>query len=287
MNDMKDILQNILKLSDNDLSNLIYAMQNVKAVRGLQGETPETEVKEELPALDIPSEYLMPALEFLFMTFLRTMGENFQDDYKTQIFNQLTNNNNLKVSTYFDTTGGMEGQYPKAIVKCEDMSFSSEFLSDVSENAEVDFGNGSFGVGNAALMSCSFRIDVIDQTYAAANILGSIICNNLAANLDILREVLNLQQIGFPRLMGAQRVREFGDLFMASITFTCLKQVRWYDKYKEKQYKYFVSRILAHASGEDTSDIYSAILSLSMCRGLPLNDSIINSVAQRGPIQNA
>lgn len=282
--EMKDILPFLLQLPENDFTNLVYALQNMKVFKDLQSQIPKTEVPEDLPNLNIPSEYLLPALEFLFMEFLRAMGNNFEDDYKTKIFNSLTNDSGLKVSSYYDTTLTDYGQYPRAVVKCEQMSFSSQYLNDDSENGTVDFGNGSFGESNAALMNCSMRIDVIDQTYPATNILASIICNNLVANLDILRSVLGLRKIDMPSLIGAQKVRDYGNLFMATITFGCMKDVRWFDKYKEKQYKYFITRLLAKADGEGVDDEYSKILALSMCRGLPLSDSIVNSVAQRGPI---
>lgn len=148
-------------------------------------------------------------------------------------------------------------------------------------------------------MQCSFHIDVIDQTYPATNMLGSIIVHNLAANLSTLRDVFSLQHISYPTLTGAQRIREFGDLYMASIHFTCKKQVRWYDKYTIKEYTNIVRRLTAYASGERTPEyiqylislgidpdsvgegLYAQIIQLSACRGIPLPEAVLNSLKNR------
>ena len=306
---MEDVIHLIKNLPDSDFNNLLYGLQNLKSVRDLQGQKPETEVPLGLPPINLPAEYLLPCLEYLFMMFLRELGNNFNDDYKRQVFNKLTNNNSLKVNTYFDRTTSDPGQYPRAVVKVEQMSLSPEYIGNMNEKGTVEFSGSdySFGTGNSVQASFSVRIDIIDQAYPATNTLASIVCHNLAANVDKLREVFSLQQITMPTLIGAQKVREYNDLYMATISFNCLKQVSWTDMFTEKTYSNFYHKIIANADGEvdpglatnpgsgtigvgpkpgypgsTGEEIYNAMIHLSIGENDVMAKQILDNITDRG-----
>jgi hypothetical protein len=274
------IVQEIRDLNPEDFDNLLCAMSNLKAIREQQAQEPDIEVSDELPCLKIPSELLLPALEFLFMAFIRELGNNMEDDYQTSLFNKLTNNNSMIVSTYYDETQAKEGQFPQIAVKCEGMSMSSQYLGDVAAGggSGLSFLGGETSSG--ALTNFNMRFDIFSRNDTEVDILGSLITMALGANLDILRQVFNLHQITYPSYVSAQKVREYGMVFMGTINFTCLKWVNWTESIRMKTYKNVIHRIVAYAS--DRGAICAPLVQLIVDSGVPIEQTILDAIAERG-----
>lgn len=243
---LHQVLQSLRALELEDLNTLTIALDNIKTAKILNS-IPErqVDVETELPSLSIPAEYLPPFIENIFIMSLEELMKNYKNDYSYSDPDKLTNNLSVTIKSYYNDNEMKDGQYPKIAIKCDSMRISDSSLANLGAKG-TDLGSTGQTIENRmAWLDFNFYFDVMSPFDTEVDILATKYAMHLTQAIPEIRKIAGLYHIDTPSVNYAQKIREYGDLFLARVSFGVKKEMHWQEITKDKTYKSFIIDLIA------------------------------------------
>lgn len=279
---LNQYLKELSTLTPNDLSLVVEGLTNIitkknQDIYSTSGDiysssyasspyTSEMDGSNIPPSIFLKPEYTSPATEYLFISFLEEIfkAKNQPDYYQTNPDDALTNDSSIIICSKYDPTHYKSGQYPKIVVDSPNIQLSSRYISNMSANSSLGFGNyNEISQAKSVPMSIGINLLILSNNRNESNLLGNMAMCGLVVNYPVLRELGHFSFIGSPTFTGAQKVREFGDVFMSSVVFECEKMFNWKTIKTIAEYKDVVVRLKAKIKNDKKDpDIVQIVQSL-------------------------